>query len=145
MKKFQELHEQNKIKLPTWYDKTIHITVVHILTQEGKLHACKFLRDISKELKSTDENSEELDLITAKSICDFIKPQNQPTDRVWKEVANKLYEALYEINKMAADASNVPDGRLNIGHVAKISNDAINFAQNSTYHPLINFLSAKKE
>jgi len=47
------------------------------------------------------------------------------TDKTSEDYDN-LLNALIEINKLCADASNVQDGKLNIGQIAKLSIIAIN-------------------
>lgn len=56
-----------KLELPEWYVETVHDGLVIILTEQDKLRACKFLRDISN-----NNPDQRMSLKEAKDLCDFI-------------------------------------------------------------------------
>jgi hypothetical protein len=70
-KNFDEFQHMVRIQLPNWYDEKIHIRVCRLIETQGKLHACKFLVDLSKQYDTTNV----FGLTWSKrDICDNISP-----------------------------------------------------------------------
>src|ERR1700754_2777075 len=78
MKSFIDVKSRFEFALPSWYDLKIHNRVVEIISDKGKLHACKFLRDTSHIIKENWSGldgrpfNQEMFVKEAKDICDFI-------------------------------------------------------------------------
>ncbi len=131
MKTYKEVEKnfQGTGIVPNWYDHEIHAKVLIELTtiNHGKLHACKYLRDISNKLKMFDE-TEELFLKEAKIIVDFICSEPQ----LLTISESVLYKTISFISETL------------IAEASKITKDPVQIEKHLKEHALLNDLKALK-
>lgn len=74
MRSYQDLQMESTEDLPSWYDKKVHAKICKILNDPSKekLHAVKYLYDLSKKNKT----HQFFELSNAWSLIKFIQNEN---------------------------------------------------------------------